>query len=49
MNNEKLLDYKKMLLWYIDKIDELIENGENEEMDFSSLVDSMNDSNKEFM
>lgn len=49
MNNEKLLEYKEMLLWYLSKVDELIENGENDEMDFGSLVDDMNDSNKEFM
>lgn len=49
MNNKKLLEYKEMLLWFVNKVDELIENGENEEMDFGSLVDDLNDSNKEFM
>jgi hypothetical protein len=38
-----------MLLNFVLKVDELIEKGENEELDFSSLVDDLNDSNKEFM
>ena len=49
MNKEILLDYKEMLLNFVLQVDELIEKGENEELDFSSLVDDMNDSNKEFM
>ena len=38
-----------MLLNFVLQVDKLIEKGENEELDFSSLVDDMNDSNKEFM
>ena len=49
MNKEILLDYKEMLLNFVLQVDELIEKGENEELDFSSLVDDLNDSNKEFM
>jgi hypothetical protein len=49
MKQEILLDYKEMLLNFVLKVDELIEKGENEELDFSSLVDDLNDSNKEFM
>ena len=49
MKQEILLDYKEMLLDFLKRIDELIEKGENEELDFSSLIDDMNDSNKEFM
>jgi hypothetical protein len=49
MKQEILLDYKEMLLDFLKRIDELIENGENEELDFNSLIDDMNDSNKEFM
>jgi hypothetical protein len=47
--DEIMIDYKNMLLFYLREIDNLIENGENEEKDFNSLVNSMNDSNKEFM
>jgi hypothetical protein len=49
MKQEILLDYKEMLLNFVLKVNELIEKGENEELDFSSLVDDLNDSNKEFM
>jgi hypothetical protein len=49
MKQEILLDYKEMLLDFLKRIDELIEKGENEELDFNSLIDDMNDSNKEFM
>ena len=49
MKQEILLDYKEMLLNFVLKVDELIKKGENEELDFSSLVDDLNDSNKEFM
>jgi hypothetical protein len=49
MEQQVLLDYKKMLLFFVKQIDELIENGETSELDFGSIVDDLNDSNKVFM
>lgn len=49
MKQEILFKYREMLLCFLEDVDKLIKEGESEEMDFGSLIEDLNDSNKNFM